>query len=271
MSELYVNDIELYGSYGFTLGANPGHATGPSLSDPTATVLGQLGPVWAGEPTQAAPRKLTPSGFVSAASASALKSAIDNLKALCYSGAVRLRFPDRTDQEFRDCRCAGFEVTPRAALMANLGADVSMTFDVADPIRYDINPLGYALSTSRTSLPMGTAPCGNVMIVLHGGGASLTNPTVTLKNAAGDTLGTIGLTASIGANDYALLDVSRVMLTKSVAGTTSDGLSWWTSGDLGLVFRPADGWYEASAWPTVTLSSTGGTAQGLISYSRGWL
>jgi hypothetical protein len=80
----------------------------------------------------------------------------------------------------------------------------------------------------------------------------------------------MAFTFSGGADDALIVDAARARITKSASGTLTDGLSYWTSGDFPLL-RPADGWVESAAYPSVELSSATGTAQGSISYVRRYL
>lgn len=267
MSEVWINDVDL-GDYGFVLGQNPAHANTPDLSDASAPLLGQLGPTWLGEPSQAAARKFLVAGHLLTASQAVLLANLDALKALAGAGAVRLRFADRPTQEFRDARLVSFAPTARAAILSALASDLAISFECVDPLRYDVQPLGVAVSTARAALPIGTAASFPV-ITIHGGGASLTNPVLTYRNASGDIVTTMGFTGTLGANDFLIIDAVRCQVTKSVAGVQSDALSWWTSGDFPVV-RGADGWYELAEYPFAELSGTG-TPMGLITYSRAWL
>lgn len=267
MSEVWINDVDL-ADYAFVLGADPKHAGAPQFADASAALIGQLGPMWLGEPVQAAARRLLVAGFISATSAALFRTYADELKQLAATGAVRLRFNDRATQEFRDARLVDMTVGPRAAILANLAGDVAMTFELLDPLRYDVQPQGIALTSSRVSLPMGTAPTFPLILV-HGNNASLTNPTLTYRDASGESQQTMNFTGTLGANDYLIVDCVRAQVTKSVAGTQSDASSWWTAGDF-PVFRAADAWYEESAWPTLEVGGTG-TPGGIVTYVRSWL
>lgn len=268
MSEVWINDADL-ADYGFALGQNPKQVDSPRFSDATGALIGALGPIWLGEPAQAAPRQILIGGHVIGSSASVYRGYVEALKSLATMSAVRLRFSDHSDQEYRDARLTAFDVTPRNALLSTLAADIALTFEVADPLRYDVNAQCIPLTTNRALCPMGTAPVFPVLVV-HGAGASLTNIVVTVRNASGDVVQTMTFTQTIGANDYRIIDAVRNQVSKSVSGTASDALSEWTAGDFPML-RAADGNYEQSAWPTVELSSSTGTAAGLITYCRAWL
>lgn len=269
MSEVWIDDIDL-ADYGFVLGRDPGQDATPTMSDAVVTPAGGFGPLWAGEAVAVQSRTLVISGHMRVdAGASSYRSTVVALRALVSNGAKRIRFSDRTDQEFRDARMTQFAPAPAAAILSTNHAAISITFECADPARYDVNPQGLALSTTRVSCPMGDAPT-YPLIVAHGNGAALTNLVITVRDASGTVVQTMTFTNTIGANDYRIIDCLRTQITKSVAGTQSDAQSEWTSGDF-PVLRPADAVYAVSAWPTIELSSSTGTAVGVASYSRAWL
>lgn len=267
MSEAWIDDVDL-ADYGFVLGADPDHASTPDFADATAPLLGAVGPTWLGEPTQANSRRLLVSGHVKASDAATFRNALDYLKALATNGAVRLRFADRVDREFRDARLVSFKSSARAAILQNAAGDVAMTFECADPLRYDVSPQGIALSTARAALPIGTAP-SFPLIVVHGNGATLSGITLTYRNAGGDSMQTMGFTGTLGTTDYLIIDCVKAQVTKSAGGVQSDALSWWTSGEFPVI-RPADGWVELAQFPTLEISGTG-TPVGTCTYARGWM
>lgn len=269
--EIWVNDIDL-GDYGFYASeGTKGHADSPEIQNLSVATQGWPGQIWAGEAVLGAQRILTIGGHISAATNAALLSALDNIKAIVQDGAVRIRTSDRPTQEYRDARCKTFADARRAALFTGVATDLTLGFELATPQRFDINPLGYALSTARTSCPLGTAPSRPVIILSTGGSATaVVNPVITVRDQNGNPLQTMGFTGSIAQNDFWRIDSLRALITKSIAGTASDGSSLWTSGDF-PVLRPSDAWYELAAWPTVELSSSSGTPVGMIDYSRQWL
>lgn len=269
--EIWVNDVDL-SDFGFM--ASPvtkAWGDSPDLTNPSLATQGWPGPLWAGEPTLAQSRLLTIGGRIHTSPNAALLAAIDNMKALCQDGAVRLRFGDRPTQEYRGARCKAFSDTRYPTVFRGLDVDIAVVFELATPQRFDINPLGYALSTSRVSCPMGTAPSRPVVVLSTGGSATaVVNPVITVRSYGGEIIATMGFTGSIAQNDFWRIDMVRAQVTKSLAGVASDGISLWTSGDF-FTLRPADAWYQLSLWPTVELSSSSGTPVGTISYTRQYL
>jgi hypothetical protein len=265
MSEIWINDIDL-ADYNFVMGVDPKHGASATFSDASAAILGTVGPAWLGEATQAAARRIVVGGFFEAASLAQRLAWLDTLKALSTLGAVRLRFADRPDQEFVDARLVDFGPTPKAALLTNRATDLQITFELTDVLRYDVHPIGFALSTSRTVLPLGTGPCfANLSI--NGNGSSLSNFGWILRNAAGDPVQSQSFVGSLGANDRFVID-KRILLTLYTAGVASDGFSFWPpgNGDF-LALLPTDAAYEQGGFPTIELTGTG-TPVGRITYKR---
>ena len=210
-------------------------------------------------------------GHIYATTVAAAMIAIDNLKALLGQGEVRIRTAYAPD---RYCLglCETFDGDGFKAEVLNGVVNVTLLFTIPEGVARRLNPDGYALSTARTACPIGTAPCAPTIIV-HGGGSTLTNPTVTIRNAAGDIVQTAAFTVALGANDFLRIDCGRALVSRSTAGVITDALAagLWTSGDYSLLLRPYDGWVESSAWPTVELSASGGTPVGEITYVRRYL
>src|SRR5262249_8524225 len=149
MSEVWINDVDL-ADYGFVLGQPAtGHADTPAFADALGTMIGAVGAQWLGEPVQVGPRRLTVGRQILPPSAASLRAAVDSSKMLASGGAVRIRFADRPDQEFRDCRLLSAQANPRGAILSNLAGDIVLLFEAANPLRYDVNPQGISLSTSR--------------------------------------------------------------------------------------------------------------------------
>jgi hypothetical protein len=210
----------------------------------------------------------TVNGFINAATLSAAMTALDALRGTLLGGEFALRTGHASD---RHCLTVCTQVDGQAyqGEALNGRVAVSLSFTVKDGVAVRVQPDGYALSTTRVACPIGTAE-SRPMILVHGGGATLTNPTVTIRNAAGDVVQTCGFTASLGANDALRIDCARTLVSRLTAGVVSDALAagLWTSGDYGMVLRPYDGFVEAGAYPSVEVSSTGGVAQGEIEYTR---
>jgi phage-related protein len=216
------------------------------------------------------PGTATVTGFILTPTAALAQVALDALRGLVYAGGeveVRTFYsPDR----YCKAICTGFDGTAHQPEILDGNVNVALSFAVKNGVAVRSVPDGFALTTGRTSVPIGTAESRPV-ITVHGGGAALTNPTITIRNAAGDVVQSASFTVALGANDVLRVDCARCTVSKIASGVVTDGLSLWTGGDYGLVLRPYDGWVESGVFPTVELSASGGVAQGLISYSRRWV
>jgi len=207
-------------------------------------------------------------GHIKQATMAAALPYLDNLRALLGQGEVRVRTAYAPDR-YCLALCEATDGGPSNANVLDGQVNVILKFVVSEGVARRLNPDGYALTTGRTAVPIGTAAVAPVLLV-HGGGATLTNPTVTVRNAAGDVVQTMGFTVSLGANDALRIDTARCFVSKISAGVITDGISLWTSGDFPLL-RPYDGWVENAVYPTVELSASAGTAQGEITYTRRYL
>jgi hypothetical protein len=189
---------------------------------------------------------------------------LDALRATLSEGEVAVRTtyaPDRYCLAILETQDGEHRVPQRVNGMVI----VALSFLVKDGVAFRLQPDGYALSTARTSCPIGTAP-SPPDIVLHGNGATLTAPIIRIRNAAGDIVQTMGFTG-IGATDYLLIDCLRTTITKAVGSVKTDATSLWNSGDFPLL-QPTDGWVEGGIYPTVELTATAGTPVGVINYRR---
>lgn len=212
----------------------------------------------------------TVTGIIMAASASAAITALDALRGLVSQGEVMVRTFYATDR-YCLATLTGFDGTAHQPEVLDGTVNVTLSFLVKDGVAFRMQPDGYALTTTRIACPIGTAESRPVILV-HGGGAAMTNPTITVRNASGDVVQTQVFTVSLGVNDALRIDSARCLISKVSAGTITDGMAagYWTSGDF-LLLRPYDGWIENAAYPSVELSSATGTAQGEISYRRGYV
>ena len=211
------------------------------------------------------------SGIIMAASQSAAMTALDGLRNLVSNGEVRIRTTYASDR-WVYAMCESFAGAPFNKSVIDGYIAVQLLFTVAEGAAVRVAPDGIALSTTRVACPIGTAASYPV-ILIHGGGAVFTNPTITVRNAGGDIVQTMSMVFSGGANDVLRVDCARAQVDKISAGVVTDGLSYATlSGSSDFpILRPYDGWVETATYPTVELSSVTGTVSGRITYSRRYL
>jgi hypothetical protein len=270
---LYLNDRDAYTDFGFVLAEFsgwPGTLSASPLDVPLLDGPEIQGAIIDPRLIRRRPGTGRIVGTIRLASTAAALAALDSLRGLVYSGvelAVRSIYaPDR--QCFAVCTDFNGGLEVAGSIDGNVV--VAMTFSVRNGLAERIVPDGYALSTTRVACPQWTAESRPV-IVVHGGGAALTNPVVTMRSAGGDPVQSVGFTVSLGANDALRIDCARGLVSKIASGTVSDALAagYWTSGDFGLVFRPMiDGNPEVGAYPSLELSASSGTPVGRVTYTR---
>ena len=146
--------------------------------------------------------------------------------------------------------------------LVNTAAKGTLRFEALDPYWYDRDPtVVSAPAAVRVRCPLGTAP---VAPVLQIAGAA-TNPVLTLRNQAGDSVLTLTWTGSLLSTDYLEIDCAARTAVKYTSGTPSDAASG-LSGSFPIL-TVEDGGYELASWPTLE-SSAGGL---VVNYKRGWL
>lgn len=214
------------------------------------------------------PGRATLNGLILGTDVSSARAYVDALKTLVQQGEVAVRTCYATD---RYCLAIadGEDGTAFNPSVLDGVVNVALTFAVKDGVAVRTAPDGYALSTARTACPIGTAKSYPVFTI-HGGGVGFTNPTITVRDAAGNPVQTMGFTITATASDVLRIDSGRSQVSQISAGTITDGIAagYWTAGDFPML-RPADGGDLAlAAYPTVELSSATGTMQGLVTYER---
>lgn len=184
-------------------------------------------------------------------------------------GRLLLRTADRPDREL-SVVCQGITLTFYDTPLTVVACSVGMTLVAADPVWSDLEPLAYALSTSRTACPLGTATVAPT-ITLYGG--VVVNPILIVRAASGEETGRLTLTGSLAANDALVIDAGAQTMARYVAGVLQTGptagLTWLTSGTFPLL-DPTDGDAAQAAWPSIELAASSGTPTGVVTYNRRW-
>jgi phage-related protein len=190
-----------------------------------------------------------------ASTAALARTAMDKLHALIGSGVVEMRVSPWSDRVWRGkLTAAPFRFTaPQAASRTAQG---SIRFRCQDPYGYDRR--GVVVNVAGTSdwyeAPLGGAP--SAPIVRFQGAA--TSPAIRVRRADGTIVGELGVTATLGANDWLEVDMGRQTLSLSTDGVVTDAITTALSGDF-FALDPAWGDPLASVWPRLQVTS--GTAQ----------
>jgi hypothetical protein len=267
---LYLNDRDVGSDWSLNVAAINGFpgGLGGMTRDVALNEDAQAGPVLDPRRIRIRPKTAEIRGYIDAASVAAAITALDGLRALFAEGPVAVRSvyaPDR----YCLAHLLSHDGVAVAPAVLNGQVEITLSLMVPDGVAFRLEPDGYALSTARTACPVGTA-FSFPALTINGNGGSLTNPLVTLRDAGGQTVQTMGFTIVLAANDYLRVDSARGAIDKSVAGTVTDGMSLWTSGDFPII-RPGDASVEAGGYATVELTASAGTTKGGISYLRRYL
>lgn len=260
-TDILINDTPLT-RYGFTVMEGlDGWRDAAVGSRPSDDAPGLAGRVLLDSRAQIPARQVTVPGFIRASSLSALLVNHHLIKALCAGARVELRFADDLTKvlacELVEARFPG--VGPR---LINNQARCRLRFEALDPYWYDRQPLLIAApAATRARCPLGTAPTAPVLQVL----GSATNPVITLRNQAGDSIGTLTWTGTLAATDSLEIDCAARTARKIASGTPSDAVAG-LSGSF-LILAPDDAGYALSSWATLEVSA--GTL--VASYCRGWI
>jgi hypothetical protein len=255
-SVLYLDDYDT-SLLGLVVETVTGLSDTPALTPRTRERYGWAGMMEVAAYPQLAPRTITVTGTVLAATPAALETAIDALKAKCVPATVRVRFVSNATREWV-VRLTELTMTPLPGPMFLAPArSITLKLLALDPYGYDLS------STVIGSIANADSPCavGTAISrpVLRCTGAA-TNPLWTYKNQAGTTVRTLQLTITVAGGDWVEVDCAAMTIRKSVSSVITDALTTLTSGDF-IALDPKDG--------TPTLRVSVGTGQ--ATYKKAWL
>lgn len=163
----------------------------------------------------------------------------DALGALCYGRVVELIRSDLVARA-RYGRVQQLEISPRGAQLAALVSAITIHVRCHDPLAYEIAPTTIAFGTTRTAIPAGNTPFAPRTLIANPTASTLTNFTLTQRNAGGDVVATMVLTGGLLTGEYLDLDHALMTINKvNASGTRSSARSWLTSGTY-LTLRPGD-------------------------------
>lgn len=129
---------------------------------------------------------------------------------------------------------------------------VSLTFLCPDPYAVDLAPFVHSgVAADRVPVLVGTGPTyGEYLITAMG--ASVTDPVLTLRDHAGNALGTLETDITIADGDWLRVrNIDGLELTKSVSGTVTSADDVLLAGYHDLIVSSRDGDRLAESWPTV--------------------
>jgi uncharacterized protein (DUF697 family) len=207
-----------------------------------------------------APRKITVTGAIGAATVAALETALDTFKAKLVPSTVRARFANLATREWTVVP-TGFVVTPFPGPgFLHVYRQFTLDLLALDPYGYDISDTVVgSIVNADSACAVGTAPSRPV---LRCTGAAM-NPLWTYKSQAGTTIQTLQLTITVAGGDWVEVDCATSTIRKSVSSVITDAITTLTSGDF-IVLDPRD---KTTTSPTLRVSDGTGTA----TYRKAWL
>lgn len=220
-----------------------------------------------GTATTVPPRTLTIGCDVRPASFVDRQAVMDGLKRRLL-GLLEIRTGDLEDRVLRGV-LRQVRVEFYGGAHAQLPIYLELEILCADPARFDQEPTLRALSTSRTVCPVGTEPSAPIVWIC----GACTNPEVVVRAHTGTEVSRLTFTVTLASTDYLVIDASQQTVDRYVAGVrqtgAAAGLASLSSGRFPILF-PADAGATPLAGPTLELTSSAGTATGLVSYLRRW-
>jgi hypothetical protein len=256
---LYINGQEAEATFGILVTSFAGDLSTPARTINLLNIPSLAGAIDPGLTPNESVRVLTVNFLVHAASKSVLYASLDAIKDACGNGLVELQTPYSTTRALYGVlqTCEAAAQTPT---LLNGWVSGTMTFLCATPYWFDIAPTTVAFTTA-TAIPLGTAPSFgrdqfSAIITITG---AATTPTLTYKDYAGVTVGTMVFSYSPLAGDSIVIDCGRHLVTRLVSGVSSNALSYLAAGYTFPALSPDDASFAASLWPTLTVSSGTGS------------
>jgi len=261
---VFVNDRDLSALVWHILAAD-GHLSPAVPVSPTLPLAN--GPGVIGSTATVSARKVVVTLDVRSDTLVGRDAAIDTL-ARQLSGRVELRFAS-TPTRAMAVTCTAVDVQLLTGAHANGSCLVVVTFEAADPARFDLQPVTYGLTTGRAACPVGTVTSGPD-IEIYG---SCVNPVVILRSHTGAEVARLTFACTLAATDTLVIDCGAQTVDRWNSGVkqtgAAAGLALLASGSFPIL-SPEDASPLAISWPTLELSATSGTPTGLVSYSRRW-
>lgn len=269
---VYANEVSL-ASLGVYVQRLEQYTAAPAREYATVAIPGRQGVVFAGDPVTAA-RTLTITASVatSANTVAARATAEDALKAALYRALIKVVVDDDVNAPRQiDGVCTSVAITTRAHPVSAVVSDVTATVLCPDPTWADVTGQIIAFGTTASAIPLGTAPSGGIVRITPFGTTNVVDPTLSYLNAAGVTIAALAFTGTLTAGtEYLEIDLDRATVVEVSSGTSSNAISWLTSGDF-FGLDPMDGDPLNGSYPQLKVTATSGTPTATITYTKRWL
>ncbi len=244
MSELLIDGTDAKAAVGFRLLDAPGDFDSPETTYEEATIPGRRGMVrMSNEPIVSARDGLI-TGYIVADDEDDLTDKLDALRVLCRQGRhdVTLTIVNRASLE-RVGRLVRIACSPTPPAFIASKVPVELHFRYADPVASETTPTTVSgAEDEAVECPLGTEE-SHPVITLTGA----TDPVVTYKNAAGDTIGSMTIDTG-GVSVDVVIDCAE--LTIAVDG--DDAPESLTAGDF-FTLDPDDA--DGEDGPTIETDS----------------
>lgn len=256
---LYANGLDFDADLGCIPVSMTGLLGAPARTLSLLDIPGMPGAFDSGVAPREAVRTIEIKCLVKASSETTLYTTLDYAKSVLGNGLVELIGPYSSTRAFYGVLVSA-EVSPFVETVLNGWATCVFRFVCPLPYAIATSPSVVALGSTATAIPLGTAPSrgrDTFSAIIEIVGAA-TTPTVTYKNSAGATIGTMIFTYSPAGGDSIVIDCGRRIVSRFIASTQSNAFSFVTADYTFPALDPTDGDWFTSAWPTLTVSS--GTA-----------
>lgn len=259
-SGVWANGVDLYSDSGFVLDRPPGWRDAPFRSHRFVSLPKRRGFLKATADPSWEPRELRLSGVVQGDTNAAARANLRKLKARLSDGGVRYSFPDASTLEVVGYLAEdGIAVEPIGPPLADDRFRVDVSVVCPSPRYLERSTYSVGFGSTRTLMPLGTAPSYPVVTV-----SGATTFTLTYKTSTGGTVKTFGLSGATGAPFTIDMEAETVLNT---SGDSQIGSR--TTGSDFFALDPYDGTWTASSWPTLEVSAGSGTCVYRRAYLEG--
>ena len=181
-----------------------------------------------------APRTLTIKGRIGSAASTyaTLDASIDAIRAAIGAGLVEIKHVYNTAKAWYGYLASDAAIQQEVLTLLDGYALLTVTFVCFDPYAYAVTPSIVGFNATATAIPLGTQPISPKTIISNVTGGTLTNFTLTQRNAAGTTVQSLVLTGSLLTMERLEIDHLLCQINKyDASNVKTSARSWRTSGD----------------------------------------
>jgi hypothetical protein len=251
-----LDQIDLATNFDFTLEEAPGFLDPPEVSREEIAILRETGLRARNDRLNG--RRFPITGVVASADNDTAKSKIRLLKSVALRGVrstVDIRLDDFVGYKVLG-KYAGFTATPLGPQRYTRAFRVTMEFRAVNPPSF-VKLAGSTvpgITTSDVEIPQGTAPPINAVLAI----LEPTDPTITIKDHNGNTIGTpMAFDFTPVSGEYLVFDISKGEIYRNLTGVPggTEASALWTPGTT-LIRFDKDEWDAVTeTWMTMAISS----------------